>query len=51
VEAAELESAGYPYIWAGDPYYRVGIAKNIEWSGYDPLFAYTVDFYNVEVTQ
>lgn len=49
VEAAKAYSEGYPYIWAADPYYRVGIAKNIEWEGYDPLFAYTVDFYNVQV--
>jgi peptide/nickel transport system substrate-binding protein len=49
VEAAKAYAAGYPYIWAADPEYRVALTKNITWSGYDPLFAYTVDFYNVQV--
>ena len=42
-------AAGYPYIWVAYPHYRVATAKNITWSGYDPLFAYTVDFYNVQM--
>ena len=48
-EAARVDAAGYPYIWVANPYYRVATAKNITWGGYDPLFAYTVDFYNVQM--